>query len=137
MGLSTAMVRADEWQTDYEKALATAKAENKRVLLDFTGSDWCGPCISLKKRVFSDPAFAEYAAKNFVLVEVDFPNKKALPDDLKQQNQKLGKQYGIEDKGFPTIVVLGSDGKILGEFSGYRGEGPAEFIAKVDKMRGS
>ena len=52
LGLVTATVRADEWQTDYDKALATAKAESKRVLLDFTGSDWCGPCISLKKKVF-------------------------------------------------------------------------------------
>jgi thioredoxin-related protein len=137
LGLIAATVRAEEWQTDYDKALATAKAENKRVLLDFTGSDWCGPCIALKKRVFTQPEFAEYAGKNFVLVEVDYPNKKAQPDDVKQQNERLKKQYGIEDKGFPTIVVLGSDGKVLGEFSGYRGEGPADFIAKVDKMRGS
>jgi thioredoxin-related protein len=137
LGLVTATVRADEWQTDYDKALATAKAENKRVLLDFTGSDWCGPCISLKKKVFTQPEFADYAAKNFVLVEVDYPNKKVLSDAEKQQNERLKKQYGIEDKGFPTIIVLGSDGKVLGEFSGYRGEGPAEFIAKVDKMRGS
>jgi thioredoxin-related protein len=137
LGLVTATVRADEWQTDYDKALATAKAENKRVLLDFTGSDWCGPCISLKKKVFTQPEFAEYAAKNFVLVEVDYPNKKVLPDGVKLQNERLKMQYGIEDKGYPTIIVLGSDGKVLGEFSGYRGEGPAEFIAKVDKMRGS
>ena len=136
-GLITSMALADEWQTDYEKALATAKAENKRVLLDFTGSDWCGPCIALKKRVFSDPAFTEYAAKNFVLVEVDFPNKKTLPDALKLQNQRLSRQFGIEDKGFPTIVVLGPDGKTLGELSGYRGENAADFIAKLDKLRGS
>ncbi len=137
LGLAGASLRAEEWQTDYDKALATAKAENKRVLLDFTGSDWCGPCIALKKKVFTQPDFADYAAKNFVLVEVDYPNKKVLPDAVKQQNERLKKQYGIEDKGFPTIVVLGPDGKVLGEFSGYRGEGPAEFIAKVDKMRGS
>jgi thioredoxin-related protein len=137
LGLITATARADEWETNYDKALATAKAENKRVLLDFTGSDWCGPCISLKKKVFTQPEFADYAAKNFVLVEVDYPNKKVLPDAVKQQNERLKKQYGIEDKGYPTIVVLGSDGKVLGEFSGYRGEGPAEFIAKVDKLRGS
>ncbi len=135
LGLAAAPARAEEWQTDYDKALATAKAENKRVLLDFTGSDWCGPCIALKKKVFTQPEFAEYAAKNLVLVEVDYPNKKVLPDAVKQQNERLKKQYGIEDKGFPTIVVLGPDGKILGEFSGFRGEGPAEFIARIDKMR--
>jgi thioredoxin-related protein len=137
LGLVTANVRAGEWQTDYDKALATAKAENKRVLLDFTGSDWCGPCIALKKRVFTQAEFTDYADKNLVLVEIDYPNKKVLSDEVKLQNERLKKQYGIEDKGFPTIIVLGSDGKNLGEISGYRGEGPAEFIAKVDKMKGS
>jgi thioredoxin-related protein len=137
LGLATATVRAGEWQTDYDKALATAKAENKRVLLDFTGSDWCGPCIVLNKKVFTQAEFIDYADKNFVLVEIDYPTKKVLPDALKQQNERLKKQYDIEDKGYPTIVVLGPDGKNLGEFSGYHGEGPAEFIAKVDKMRGS
>ena len=135
--LVAATVRADEWQTDYDKALATAKAENKRVLLDFTGSDWCGPCIALKKKVFTQPEFADYAAKNLILVEVDYPNKKVLPDEVKQQNERLKKQYGIEDKGFPTIIMLGPDGKVIGEFSGYRNEGPAEFIEKIEKMKGS
>jgi protein disulfide-isomerase len=135
LGFTPGARAADEWLTNYDQALVTAKAENKRVLLDFTGSDWCGPCIALKKRVFSDPAFAEYAARNLVLVEVDFPNKKTLPDAVKQQNQRLSRQFGIEDKGFPTIVVLGPDGKTLGELSGYRGEGAAEFIAKLDKLR--
>src|SRR5215471_6119861 len=126
--LAAAALRADDWQTNYDKALAAAKAENKRVLLDFTGSDWCGPCISLKKNVFTQPEFLEYAAKNLILVEVDYPRRKVLPDDVKAQNERLMKQYGIEDKGFPTIIVLGPDGKSLGEFSGYRGEGPADFI---------
>ncbi len=118
LALVTASGRAEEWQTDYDKALATAKAENKRVLRDYTGSVWCVACSSLKKKVFSQPEFMDYAAKNLILVEVDYPNRKTLSDALKQQNERLKKQYGIEDKGFPTIVVLGPDGKVLGELSG-------------------
>src|SRR2546423_7210719 len=106
---------AAEWETDYEKALAKAKAANKRVLLNFTGSDWCGPCIQLAKRVFSQPDFRAYADKNLVLVEVDYPQRKKQSSDLEQQNEKLAKQYGIDEKGFPTIVLLDPGGKIVRE----------------------
>src|SRR5262249_48339706 len=133
--LSVPALWADEWQTNYDNALAAAKSENKRVLLDFTGSDWCGPCIALNKKVFTQQEFRDYAAKNLILVEVDYPKRKELAEALKQQNEKLMKQYGID--GFPTIIVLGPDGKIAGRFTGYGGEGPAEFIAKIDKLRGS
>lgn len=124
----------EDWLTNFDKALAVAKAENKRVLLDFTGSDWCGPCIALKKNVFTQPEFMGFAAKNLVLVELDFPRRKTLPDDVKAQNERLLKQFGAD--GYPTIVLLGPDGKTLGQFTGYDGEGPAEFIAKLEKLSG-
>ena len=76
VGLTSSAFAADGWETDYEKALAKAKAENKHVFLDFTGSDWCGPCIELRKRVLSSKEFADYAAKNLVLVEIDYPQRK-------------------------------------------------------------
>ncbi|OAI43438.1 hypothetical protein AYO41_00065 [Verrucomicrobia bacterium SCGC AG-212-E04] len=132
---AVASAPASEWQTNYEKALATAKTENKLVLLDFTGSDWCGPCIALKKNVFSQAKFLEYAKKHFVLVEIDYPQKSVLADDLKQQNEKLKKQYGIDRKGYPTVIVVNSEGKIIGEFNGYDGEGPADIIARLEKWR--
>src|SRR4030088_2686470 len=78
---------AADWETDYAKALQMAKAQNKRVLLDFTGSDWCGPCIELRKQVFSRPDFRTYADKNLVLVEVDYPQRKKQSAELKQQNE--------------------------------------------------
>src|SRR4029078_3633480 len=77
---------ASDWQTDYEAALATAKATKKYVLLDFTGSDWCGPCIQMKKTVFSKPTFLNYAKQHLVLVEIDYPRTKTLPEQLKKQN---------------------------------------------------
>ena len=126
---TSGLVSAAEWQTDYAKALETAKSQNKRVLLDFTGSDWCGPCIQLKKRAFSLPEFATYAEKNLILVEIDYPQRKKLSPALVKQNEKLAKQYGIDEKGFPTLVLLDPAGKIVREMSGYDGETAADIIA--------
>ena len=77
------------WLTDLAQAQAQAKAGHKIVLLDFTGSDWCGWCIKFKKEVLETPEFLSYAAKNVVLVEVDFPNKKPQSADLKNANASL------------------------------------------------
>ncbi len=123
---------AADWETDYAKALALAKSQNKRVLLDFTGSDWCGPCIQLKKQVFSRPDFRAYADNNLVLVEIDYPQRKKQSDELKKQNEKLSKQYGIDEKGFPTVVLLDPAGKVIREFTGYDGETTAGFIAWIE-----
>jgi thioredoxin-related protein len=126
------LVTADDWQTDYAKGLATAKEQNKQVLLDFTGSDWCGPCIELRKRVFSQPEFRKYAEKNLVFVEVDYPQRKKQSAELKSQNEKLAKQYGIDEKGYPAIVLLDPNCKIVREFNGYSGEGVADIIAWIE-----
>jgi thioredoxin-related protein len=123
---------AEDWQTNYAKALETAKSQNKRVLLDFTGSDWCGPCIQLKKTVFSRPEFRTYADKNLVLVEIDYPQRKAQSAELKQQNEKLSRQYGIEEKGFPTVVLLDPAGKVIREFTGYDGDTVTSLIGWIE-----
>src|SRR4051794_8557007 len=83
------------WLDDLEKAKAQAKAENKKILLDFTGSDWCGWCKKLDAEVFSQQAFKDYAAKNLVLVEVDFPRSFQLPEPTKKQNDELAKKFKI------------------------------------------
>ena len=121
-----------DWQTDYAKALEMAKAQNKRVLLDFTGSDWCPPCIALRKQVFSSAAFRAYAQKNLVLVEVDYPQRKKQSAQLKSQNEKLSREYGIEEKGFPTVILLDPSGKVLRELTGYEGENAATVIAWIE-----
>lgn len=130
--ITAQLALAADWPTDYAKALETAKRENKRVLLDFTGSDWCGPCIQLNKRVFSRPEFIDYAAKNLVLVEVDYPQQKKQSPALVQQNERLAKQYGLDEKGFPTLVLLDPAGKIVRELSGYDGETSADLIAWIE-----
>ena len=123
---------AAECQTDYSKALQMAKTQNKRVLLAFTGSDWCPLCMALRKHVFLTPAFQKYAQKNLILVEVDFPKRKKQSAGLTNQNEKLGKHYAIDDKGFPTVVLLDPAGKTVREFSGYDGENTADVIAWIE-----
>jgi thioredoxin-related protein len=120
------------WETDYAKALETAKRENKRVLIDFTGSDWCGPCIQLHKRAFSRPEFIEYAEKNLVLVEIDYPQRKKQSAALVKQNERLAQQYSIDEKGYPTVVLLDPAGKIMRELQGYDGETAADIIAWIE-----
>jgi len=124
---------ASEWLTDLPKVQAQAKEEKKMVLLDFTGSDWCGWCIKLHNEVFSKPEFAEYARKNLVLVEVDFPRKKKLGAEQKKANEALQQKYKIE--GYPTIIVLNGEGKKIGEL-GYMPGGPKAFLAELEKVKG-
>jgi protein disulfide-isomerase len=113
------------WQTDMEKALEEAKASNRYLLLNFTGSDWCGWCIKLDNEVFSKDVFKEYASKNLILVELDFPRKSPISDELKQQNQALMKKHGI--RGFPTILVLDPSGNLLHR-TGYKAGGPEAYV---------
>ena len=130
---STLALAKDGWSEEYDKALAQAKVDKKLVVLDFTGSDWCGWCIKLDKEVFSQAEFGEYAKKNLVLVELDYPRGKEQTKEIKAQNEKLQKEYKIE--GYPTIIVLNAEGKKVGEL-GYQPGGPKAFIAALEKLKG-
>ena len=118
------------WLTDLPAAQAQAKKEKKLVLMDFTGSDWCGWCIKLNKEVFNTPEFAAYAKDNLVLVELDFPRNKPQSDALKKANAALQTKHGAD--GFPTIVVLNNDGKEVWKQVGYMAGGSKAWIAKLD-----
>jgi len=121
-----------DWMTSLPGAQAKAKSEQKLVMMDFTGSDWCGWCIKLDKEIFSQPEFVEYAKKNLIPVELDFPRKKEQSAELKAANKALAKEYGI--RGYPTIIVLNSEGKKVGEL-GYMKGGPKAFIAELEKLK--
>jgi len=121
------------WLTDLPKAEAQAKTENKIILLDFTGSDWCGWCIKFKKEVLDTSEFQTYAAKNVVLVELDYPHKVIQADDLKKANAALQSKFDVH--GFPTLVALDKNGKEIGRQVGYSKGGPAAFIAKLEKFK--
>ena len=121
------------WLSDYKKAQQEAKASNKFLLLDFTGSDWCGWCKRLEQEILSQSQFENYARENLVLLEVDFPRAKPQSPELRKQNQELAQQYQIE--GFPTIDVLNGDGQKLWQYDGYFPDGLAAFIAQLEKLR--
>lgn len=122
-----------DWLTDYKKAQQEAKAGNKFMLLDFTGSDWCGWCKKFDREVLLQPEFKDYARDNLVVVELDFPRAKQQTPELRKQNLELAQQYEIV--GFPTIVVLSADGQKLWRYDGYFPDGPAAFIAQLQKLR--
>ncbi len=116
------------WSTDLDKALEKAKAENKSVLVEFTGSDWCPPCIAMRKNVFSKKEFVTAASKKFILVELDFPKG---DKELKEKNQPLAEQYKIE--GFPTVILLGADGKEFTRFFASQFPKTEDFLKHLDE----
>jgi protein disulfide-isomerase len=118
------------WLSDFDKAVLVAKEQKKDLLVDFTGSDWCGWCIRLDKEVFATPEFEAEAPKSYVLVSLDFPRgaeaKAKVPRP--ERNQELQEQYGVQ--GFPTVLVLTADGEVLAR-SGYEEGGPKAWLAGV------
>ena len=125
------------WHTDLEKSIEISTKEKKPLMLFFTGSDWCGWCIRLQKEVFYKPEFIEWANKNVILVDIDFPrNKSKQSIELQQQNNLLQQQFGVQ--GYPTIHFVRPekiDGRInlssLGQ-TGYRAGGPEGWIAEAN-----
>jgi thiol:disulfide interchange protein len=115
------------WSTDLDKAFKTAKAENKCVLVEFTGSDWCPPCIAMRKNVFSKKDFVKGASKNYILVELDFPKG---DKELKKKNDPFAKKYKIE--GFPTVILFSPEGKEFTRFFASQYPTTDEFLKHID-----
>ncbi len=120
-----------EWETDFKKASSTAKASGKYIMLDFSGSDWCGWCIKMEKEVFSQDAFKDFAEKNLVCVLVDFPRMKKQTGEQKQQNRDLATKYGIQ--GYPTIIILNPDGESVGK-TGYLQGGSRNYAQHLNEI---
>jgi len=121
-----------QWVTDLPKAQTMAKNENKLIFIDFNGSDWCPPCKELRS-VLSSTAFANYARTNLVLVDIDFPHGKEQPEELKKANAALSEKYNIE--GFPTVIVLDSQGKELSRTVGFNGQSATQLIDELEKLK--
>jgi len=122
------------WTTNLEKAIETAKVENKAVLVNFTGSDWCKWCFKLSDEVFSQDEFKEYADANLILVKVDFPQSIPQSDQTKAYNQSLAQKFGVQ--GFPTIIIINSQGKPVAK-TGYQAGGPLNYINHIKSFLGS
>lgn len=115
------------WTEDYAKAVEKAKTEKKNLLLDFTGSDWCGYCKALDKEVFATPQFKSWAKDNVVLVKVDFPHSTPQTAKVKKQNGELKSKFPSD--GYPTVLIVNPEGKEISRKVGYKiGSGPAAYL---------
>lgn len=132
---ASAIVHAagEGWSTDFAAAQKEAVKSKKDLLIDFTGSDWCGWCIKLNEEVFSQQPFKDGVKDKFVLVELDYPRDKSkLTEATIEQNDELQKKYGV--KGFPTILLTDSAGKPYAR-TGYQEGGPEKYVAHLDQLR--
>lgn len=118
---------------DLHQALAEAKSQNKLVLMDFTGSDWCPPCMELHDTIFSKPEFQAYADSNLVFLTVDFPQKYHLPDAVNATNNFLAEEFKVA--GFPTLVALDGDGKEVWRHEGMVDGGQNELFGELDAAK--
>jgi len=123
---------AFEWRTDLAAAASDAQTGQKLILLNFSGSDWCGWCKRLDAEVFSTSEFKDYAAANLVCVIADFPRGTKLPPALQAQNERLMRAFRVE--GFPTILVFNSAAELIGQL-GYQPGGPAAFINSLKQVQ--
>ena len=120
-----------KWNTNMEEAMQIAKKENKAVLVNFTGSDWCKWCFKLNDEVFSQAEFEKYAQENLVLVKLDFPRSIPQTNATKQYNQTLAQKYGIQ--GFPTILIMDNTGKLLAK-TGYQQGGAVNYVNHIQSF---
>ncbi len=120
-----------EWLTDFKIAKASATKSGKPVFALFTGSDWCGWCVALHNEVLKTKEFNEYASKELVLFEADFPRGKKISRKIREQNQNLAQEYGIQS--FPTVLILDANGKRLSQ-TGYQAGGGAKYVEHIKKL---
>jgi len=113
------------WYENLDRGIEAAKGEGKKILLFFTGSDWCGWCQKLNSEVFLQKEFARFADYHVVLVRIDFPKWKYQSDEVKNYNRNLAEIFDVN--GYPTVFLLNKSGKILGR-TGYRDGGPEAYI---------
>ena len=134
--LTYASVLTLGWQLNFDQAKAEAQQSHKLILLNFSGSDWCGPCIKLKKDVFESTEFQAYAVDHIVLVRADFPRLTKNQLDARQtaHNEALAEKYNKQGK-FPFTVLLDANGGVLQEWEGYpKSITPVSFVAAVQKL---
>lgn len=125
---------AQNWQTDFEEAKRISSEQNKNIIIVFSGSDWCAPCIKLDKNIWQSEAFKSEAAEEWVLVKANFPRKKAneLSKEQTEHNRKLAEKYNIEGS-FPLVVILDKSGKVLGKM-GFKNVTPEEYITMIHAL---
>jgi thioredoxin-related protein len=125
---------AQDWQTDLEAAKKLATDQDKNIIIVFSGSDRCAPCIKLDKNIWQSDAFKNQSANDWILLKADFPRKKAneLSKDQTAHNRKLAEKYNIEGS-FPLVVLVDKNGKVLGKM-GFKNVSPEEYIKMIQAL---
>lgn len=126
------MLNITTWHHSYDEALQLAKKEHKHILLNFSGSDWCGPCIRLHNEVFTKDAFNQLADKSLVLLNADFPRNKKNQLSAAQQknNDNLAEKYNPQG-AFPYTVLLDENGKVVNAWDGFPKKSIVDFIDEI------
>src|SRR6478736_10280313 len=126
------MLTDQGWQNNFDKAKSEAQASHKQILVNFSGSDWCGPCIKLTREVFETETFKKYATEKLVLVRADFPRmkKNKLSKEQTTLNEALADKYNKEGT-FPLTLLLDENGKVLKKWSGNPGLKPEQFVTEL------
>lgn len=125
---------AQEWQLDLKEAQELAVEADRKIILVFSGSDWCAPCIKLEKEIWQSAEFQAYARENYVMLRADFPRKKAnqLSEAQANKNGKLAEKYNPNGY-FPLVVILDEMAEVLGE-TGYKKMSPQEYISHLNSF---
>ncbi len=124
-----------KWEPDFANAKKVAKEKNQLILLNFSGSDWCGPCIRMHKEIFDDAGFMKMAQQNLVMVNADFPRSKKnqLPADVKKKNEALADLYNPNGR-FPYTLLLNAEGKVIKTWEGLPEQNPEQFAASIKQI---
>jgi len=128
-------ILSNGWETDFDTAKDRAQKEHKFILLNFSGSDWCVPCINLRRELFEDASFREFSEGNLVLLNADFPRlkKNQLSKDRQKKNDLLADKYNPQGS-FPYTLLLDEGGKIIHTWDGAPGGTVADFISNVKNL---
>ncbi|WP_225870876.1 thioredoxin family protein [Pedobacter cryophilus] len=130
------LLTGNSWENDFSTAKTKAMESHKYILINFSGSDWCGPCIRTHKEIFEKEAFIKYAEGNLVLVRADFPRlkKNQLPAEQLKKNNDLAILYN-PDGDFPLTVLLDENGKVIKEWKGFPNETSEAFVKEVEDAK--
>jgi thioredoxin-related protein len=135
--LFATVTSSPQWHTDFNEAKQVAAQDHRYILLNFSGSDWCIPCIKLHKEIFDSDSFKSFATNRLVLINADFPRlkKNHLTKEQTEKNEALADQYN-HNGSFPYTVLLSADGKLIKSFDGYPGISPEAFVAQLKQVTG-
>lgn len=124
-----------QWETDMARAQKNAREQHKAILLNFSGSDWCAPCIKMHREIFDNDGFSQWANQNIILVNADFPREKKhqLPKNIQEQNNKLADTYN-QKGAFPLTLLLHENGTVLKSWEGYPKVTPQEFAKELSDI---